>query len=149
MRHGAETPRIAEPVRGGGVGVADETLGPCPFRRRRANGRGVGHQILHVRAGAVARLHREECCVGQCQAHLPGIVGSDAGRANLLQEDGLHLRQRRHRARDGEQRYIRRDQCAFSMRHDDVERLAACRGGPGQPFQHHARGAQHWAPRSC
>ncbi len=60
MRHGAKAARHAEPVRRAVVGVADEALRTLPPGGVAADAGGVGHHLLHLGAGAVPRLHREE-----------------------------------------------------------------------------------------
>ena len=70
------------------------------LRRVAADGGGVGHHVLHLGAGAVARLHRQERDVRQRQAHLVGVVRGDPGRADLLQQDRFQVGQLHQAAGD-------------------------------------------------
>ena len=132
MRHGADAARRAEPVRGGVVGVADETLGAFLARRGAADRGGVGHHVLHLGAGAVARLHRQERDLGQGEAHLVGVVRGHAGRAELLEHDRLEVRQRDEAAGDVDDRLAGADPAAFGIVHVEVE-LGAARDAPPSP----------------
>ena len=64
VRHGAAAGLGAEPVGGGVGGVADEALGPFPLGGVAADAGGVGHHVLHLEAGAVARVHGQEAAFG-------------------------------------------------------------------------------------
>ncbi len=144
MRHGAEALLAAEEMRGGVRGVADETdradlaLGP-----RRADRGGVGHHFGHLLAGAVARIHGEERRLGHVGAHRPGVVGSDAGRSQLLQEDRLEIDQMEERARDVHHRLAGADPLALVVAQVDLDlgvaRLARLR----QPVERQPRRENH------
>ena len=113
MRHRAEAARRAEPVRGAVVGVADEALGAFALRRVAADRGSVGHHVLHLGAGAVARLHRQERDVRQGEAHLVGVVRGDRGRADLLQQDCFEIGQLHQAAADVGERLAGADPVAF------------------------------------
>ena len=94
--HGAEAAVAAEEMRRGAGGVADETLGAdLGFRRLGAHGGRIGHDFRHFGTGAMARVHGHELDVGQFNAHGEGVVGGDAGGAELLQVKRLQIDQPR------------------------------------------------------
>ena len=143
MRHGAQPGRVAEPVRGAVIGVADEAGRPLALRRPAADGGGIGHHLLHLRPRAVPRLHRQEGDRGQRQAHLVGVVRGHAGRADLLQEDRLQVRQQGEAAGDVDQRLAGAGPASLRVGHIDIEGGAALGGHPRQPVQHQPGGRDH------
>ena len=145
MRHGAEAARRAEPVRGAVVGVADEALGALALGRRAADRGGVGHHVLHLGAGAVTRLHREEGNARQRQAHLIGVVRGDAGRADLLQQDCFQVRQMQRCCRSDRRSARRRRPSRLPVDQVDFELGAARSAPPLQPVQHQPRRGDHRA----
>ena len=127
------------------IGVADEAFGALGLGGAGADGGGVGHDLLHFRAGAVARIHGQEGGVRQGDAHLEGVVCGDAGGADFLQEDGFQVGQGLEAAGDVDQRLAGADPGAFGVHQLDVEFLAARLGDRFQPFDHERRGADHRA----
>jgi hypothetical protein len=122
--------------------VADEALGTHRLRRARADRRRVGHQLRHLGAGAVAGIHREEAGARQGEAHRARVPGSDAGRAELLQENGFGLGERGEAARHVEQRFAGADFVSLGVERLDRHRPAA---HGAEPVERRPRGHQHGA----
>jgi hypothetical protein len=144
VRHGAEAGGLAEEMRGRIGGVADEPLGVVLAPRPgRADAGGIGHQLRHLGAGAVPRIHRQEGRARQLGAHGVGVVGGDAGRPQLLQQHRLAVDQVAQRAGDVEHRLARPDPFAFGVAQVDLDREAALLGHLLQPFDRQPRRGDH------
>ena len=147
VRHGAAAFFIAEPVGGGVVGVADEPCRAFVPGDGAADRGGVGHHLLHLGPGAVARVHGEEAGFGQGDAHLERVVRGHAGRADFLQHDRFEVGERDQAAGDVDDRLAGADPGAFGVAQVELEFLSALVGDRLQPFQHQARrrddGAAH------
>ena len=145
MGHGAIAARSAEPMGGRVIGIADKALGPFSLRGAAADGSGIGHHILHFRARAVARFHRQKCGLRQFNAHLIGVMRRNTGRTQLLQQHGFQIHQLHKGTADIKQGIARADPLAFFMHHFNLERGAARRRHGTQPIQHQPRRRNHRA----
>ena len=76
----------------------------------------------------MARVHRHERGLGQVGAHGIGVVGGDAHRADLLQQDGLQIDQMDQRSGDVEDRLSRADPLALRVAQIDLEPGVAALG---------------------
>ena len=122
VRHGAEALFAAEEMRRGVRGVADEAHGiDLALGAGGADRRGVGHHLGHLLARAVARVHGQEGRHRHVGAHRPGIVGRDAGRAQLLQEDRLEIHEMEERAGDVHHRFAGADPLALVVALVDLD----------------------------
>src|SRR4051794_9029061 len=147
VRHGAEALRLAEEVGGRVGGVADEALGPGLLARPLgADARGVGHQLGHLRPGAVARVHGEEADIGQVGAHAVGVERGDAGAAELLEQDGLEVDEVAHRAGDVHHGLAGPDPVALLVEQLDLDLGPALGLDRLQPVERQPRRAQDRAP---
>ena len=146
VRHGAEAALVAEVVRRGVGGVADEApgVGLAPGLGR-ADARGVRHHLGHLRAGAVPGIHRDEADVGQIGAHEERVERGDARRTELLQEHRLQVDQLPERSRDIEERLAGADPVALLEAQLDRELGAAGAADLEQPVERELGGAQHRA----
>ena len=79
----------------------------------------------HLGPGAVPRVHGEEADIGQVGAHGVGVEGGDAGRPQLLQEDGLEVDQMAERAGDVHHRLAGADPAALLVALVDLDLGAA------------------------
>ena len=148
VRHGAEAGVVAEVMRGRVVGVAHKALGAgLRLGGMRADGGRIGHELLHLGAGAVPRVHGEERDSGQIDAHGERVVGGHARGAEFLEIEGLEIDQVIERACDVNQRFAGADPIALGEVLLDFERGLARPGHGLQPFDHQARreddGAAH------
>ena len=127
------------------VALPTKPVGPFPLGRVPADAGRVGHHVLHLEAGAVPRIHGQEPRLRQFEAHLIGVVRSDAGRADLLEEQGLQIRELAEGPGKVEDGVAGADPGAFRVHDLDVE------GGPARgrhglhPFHHQARRADDGA----
>jgi hypothetical protein len=100
-----------------------------------------------IGAGAMAGVEGEELDLGQVDADREGVVGGDAGSAQLLQEQGLQVDQIAEGAGNVEQRLAGADPTAFVVVELDVEAGIARRRHRLEPFQRQPRrgddGAAH------
>ena len=115
MRHGAAARGLAELAGAKGGAAADETDGAFALGRAPADGGGVGHEGLHLGAGAVPGFHGKKGGARQGEAHLIGVVGGDAGGTELLQQDGLGFRKGMQAAGDQRDRLAGADPFAFRV----------------------------------
>ena len=145
VRHGAAAVVRAEVGCGEVRAGAGEAAGALAPGRVAADAGGVAHHALHLGAGAVPGLHRQERHLGQGQAHLVGVVGGDAGRAELLQQQRLAIGQLVEAAGEVEDRLARADPGALGAHHVEVEARAARGGDLAQPIQHQPRRRDHRA----
>ena len=96
----------------------------------------------HLGAGAVPRIHRQERDLGQVGAHRRGVVGRDAGRPELLQQQGFEIDQMIERAGDVEDRLAGADPGALGIVQLDLE-IDAARGRHAfEELDRQARGAR-------
>ncbi len=109
--------------------------------RRTAHRRAIGGEDVHFRPAAMARMHVHEGRIGNGPAHFIGIVGGDAGKADLLQHQRLDFRKLGHRAGDFKHLAFGRNDIAFL-----VKPLHPCRRH--QPLDHADGGLEgrHHAP---
>ena len=135
VRHGAHAGGAAE-IMGGGIGrVADEADGAdLPLCPRRADAGRIGHDLRHLGAGAVPGVHGEEGDLGQVRAHREGVVGRDAGRTQLHQEQRLQIDQMVERAGDIQDRLTGADPAAFPMDQVDLDLEPAFPGDALKPL---------------
>ena len=91
----------------------------------------------------MARIHGEEGRLGHVGAHRPGIVGRDAGRAELLQEDRLEIDEMEERAGDVHHRLAGADPLALDVALVDLDRGVARRGRFLEPLQRQPRREHH------
>jgi hypothetical protein len=146
MRHGAEPALVAEIMRGGVGGVADEALGVgLAPRLGRADARGIRHHLGHLGAGAVPGIHGEEAHVRQIGAHQKGVEGGDARRPELLQEHGLDVDQLTERPGDVHERLAGADPVTLGKAELDLELDVTRAGDLAQPVERELRRAQHGA----
>ena len=132
--HGSDAPVPAEIVRRRRRGVADEAdgadLAPRPAR---ADAGGISHHLRHVRPGAVARVEAEEGDLRQLGAHDIGVVGRNAGGAELLQEQRFEIDQMLERAGEVKDRLAGADPFTLGVSQVDLDGDAARRRHRVQP----------------
>ncbi len=138
--HGAAPAVAAEEMRGRGGGIADEADGAvlAPGARR-ADARRIGHHLGHADAGAMPRVHGEKRHLRQFGAHGVGVVGGDAGGAELLQQDGLEIDKGAERAREIKDRLAGADPVALAIDEARFELGLARRCHAIEPIEHQAR----------
>ena len=83
--------------------------------------------------------------VRQRQRHLVGVVGGDAGRADLLQQDRFEIGQMHHAAGEVDDRLAGADPVAFLVDQVDVDWVPRIGGGGLQPVEHQPGRADHRA----
>ena len=88
---------------------------------------------------------REERHRRQGKAHLIRVMGRDAGRPQLLQQDRLAIGQRREAAGDVGDRFAGADPASFGMHHVEVEAGSPRRRDGRQPVERQARRRDHRA----
>ena len=71
----------------------------------------------------MARIHGEEGRLGHVGAHRPGVVGGDAGRAQLLQEDRLEVDEMEERAGDVHHRLAGADPLALAVAQVELDQV--------------------------
>ena len=139
MGHRAVAPLIAEVVGGRIRRIADEADGAALFLGRLgADARGIGHHLGHLQAGAVARVHRQECDLGESARHGVGVVGGDADGAQPLQVERLQVDEMAEGAGEVDQRFAGADPLAFLELAIDGEFGAALGRDRLQPLDHQA-----------
>ncbi len=122
VRHGAEALVAAEEMRRCVGRVADEAHGlDLAFGPGRADRGGIGHHLGHFLARTMARIHGEEGRPRHVGAHGPGVVGRDAGRPELLQEDRLEVDEMEERPGDVDHRLAGADPLALDVALVDLD----------------------------
>ena len=102
--------------------VANESLGAMLFPRHfRADRCGIGHHVSHIMTGTMPGIHCQKSGVRHISAHLIGVIGSDTGRPQLLQQDRFQIDQTMQRTGQIKQGLTRTDPVTFLIILLDVE----------------------------